>query len=160
MQWVEINKAYPTECAGLLARYSAFSMVPEPGCMATYYPYKRGYGAVVEVQSPQGWLSFLADIMPPVLADKIQVHQSSFYKALDKMTAADLHAVIPVVIPKCTPIPGCEIPGLGKFPIEEYKESGKPIFTDRNWWLLARAVAQKDMLSPHPIFEKSVRLVA
>ena len=64
------------------------------------------------------------------------------------------------MIPKCNPIPGCPIPGLGKFPIEEYKQAGKPIFTDRNWWLLARAVAQKDMLSLHTIFEKSERFVA
>ena len=98
--------------------------------------------------------------MPQVLADEIQIYQASFYKALEKMTAEDLYSVIPVVVPKCNPIPGCEIPGLGKFPIQEYKANGGVVFNDRNWWLLARAVAQKDVLSLHTIFEKSERFVA
>ena len=128
--------------------------------MARYYPFKRGHGAVVEILSPQGWLSFLADIMPSVLADEIQIYQASFYKALGTMTAEDLYSVIPVVVPKCNPIPGCEIPGLGKFPIQEYKQQGGLTFNDKNWWLLARAVAQKDMKCLYKLFEKSERFVA
>ena len=134
-------------------------MIPEPGCTRRYYPYRNGEAAVVEIAFGNQWNSFLADIMPQVLADEIQVHEASFYKSLDTMTAEDLYECIPVVVPKCNPIPGCQIPGLGKFPILEYKAAGKPVFNDTNWWLLARAVAKKDMASLRSIFDKSERFL-
>ena len=51
---------------------------------------------------------------------------------------------IPIVLPKCNPLPGAPIPGLGQVAVKKVREGVYPVLNDASWWL-ARAVAANDM---------------
>jgi hypothetical protein len=154
VQWDDVEKAFPGTKARMANEYGA---LPEVGCGAKYVPYARGQAMVLEVKINGGWHAFLADLMPEVLCDEIDKVKASFHKNVMKMTPQQLQSSIPVVCPKVHPVEGQCHQWLGRFPVEDYKESGGVVLDSRGWWLFAQCVASQDPVAMASLFQVASR---
>ncbi len=73
----------------------------DPGCGATYRPWARGEGMVLEFEMSDGnWGAILCDLLPEILDDEIKKVQSAWYAAYQKVDWSALYEEIPIVCPK------------------------------------------------------------
>ena len=146
------GSALPEERDGL--QESRYESSPEwPFCWRRFRPFAYGDAAILEWRTADGWYAMLASIIPEVLADEIQKHQSSWYKAVSLTTAEALYTAIPTIYPRCNAIEGNPIPGVGKFDIGSWKEKNMPVMTQTNWWMLGLTISKKDPIGLRSIFD-------
>ena len=65
----------------------------------------------------------------------------------ESVTADDLRSAIPVLLPKCNPLPDMieGITGVGKLDLALYTNEMFPVMDAVNWWLFVKAVATKNL---------------
>ena len=113
---------------------------PDPGCGAGFIPFARGGSKILEIKQSDGdVLVLMAERPPEILIDQMQgVH---FNNALKGLTSQEIYNRIPCTLPKRPPT---SVPGVFRFPVEEWKAQGSPTLTQAGWVALCWVVAQKD----------------
>jgi hypothetical protein len=155
LNWAEVTLACPKECQSLVRSHGSLEAAEKTAgfCEQLYRPFAKGAAAVVEFMHCNKWYYMLADMMPELLRDEIQKHQTAFFTAMDLLTPEDLKSAIPVVMPKTNAIPNCNIPGLGKLDKKAYLDGNNAVMTEKNWWLFALYVAKRDRACLKTIFD-------
>ncbi len=52
-----------------------------------------------------------------------------------------------MVFPRLNPVDvrGMTIPGIGRFPVDEWATRGKPVMDQAGWYVLSQKIAEKDL---------------
>ena len=151
---VDFAALFPDRYAVLHSRYKQWYDVPV-GCNKRYRPFANGPGMVLEFKTGGGWMSMLAELPPPALSVELEKCKRDFFGALNSVTADDLRSAIPVILPKCNPLPDMieGITGVGKLDLPSYE--GLPVMDEVNWWRFAKAVASKNLDLLQRLFDKA-----
>jgi hypothetical protein len=116
------------------------------GCGVKFRPFAYGPSCVLEwTGNGQEWFWMPAEPMPEALRNKVDAAKEKFYRAASLVSPETLMRSIPIVLPKCNPLPGAPIPGLGQVDVQKIRGGVYPVLNDASWWLLARSVAANDM---------------
>ena len=113
---------------------------PDPGCQAGFIPFARGGSKILEIKQSDGDVLVLVAERPPEILDD-QMKGVHFNKALNALTPEEIYNRIPCTLPKKNQT---AIPGVSRFPVEDWKAQGSPTLTQAGWVALCWVVAQKD----------------
>ena len=142
------------------------SIMPQCGCGAKYVPWARGESQVVEVcvsgrnpRNPKAerWIMFMADRLPQELDDEIKKVQSTgdhFIKAWQELSDEDILESIRKVYPReQMQIDPVRLPGVARFPVDEWKRDGQPCLDKAGWGALCMKIATNDLKNLQGIFD-------
>ena len=109
---------------------------------------------VVELMIPElnTWWSFMADRIPEALDDAIKAHKLAFIEAQKLLTAQEIMDQLPVVFPSTHIVDPKLLPGVSRFPIDDWKAAGEPSLTVSGWAALAMKIASKDLTGLASVF--------
>ncbi len=125
---------------------------PDPGCGARFIPHARGPSKVVEMLVAGEWVCFLAERLPQLLDDEIKKQLEKWHEQLGHVTAEEMQAAIPIVYPKTNAF-SADIPGVSRFPFEQWRKDGRFVLGRAGWCALCQIVAAKDPANLGVIFE-------
>ena len=94
----------------------------------------------MDIEQSDGDVLVLVAERPPEILDD-DVKKIHFQECLASMTADETYERIPCTLPKRN---HTGVPGVSRFPIEEWKAQGSPTLTQAGWVALCWVVAQKD----------------
>ena len=103
------------------------------------------------------WESFLCTRPPPQLMDSIMKRRLDFYTALQKLSPKVILDYVPMTYPM-THVALKEMPGVAKFPIDQWERDGRPHFNDASWIALALKACAEDMTNLEDVFKVCNRL--
>ena len=100
----------------------------------------------VDAQAESPELSCICPL-PAARNRQVRKRQVEFNQALKQMTPEDVRGYIVPTFPKCNPFNygGTVIPGMGKFPVDEWIRMDKPVMDEASWLHLAKNCAEKNM---------------
>ena len=101
---------------------------------------------------------FMAHRPPEELMIEINKVQDRFMKAQNKLTTLELMASLPNVYPFDKSVDKDKLPGIGRFPVDQWIRDGKPCLDARGWIALAMKIAAKDLDALSGIFDLGKRL--
>ena len=113
---------------------------PDPGCQAGFVPFARGGSKILEIKQSDGDVLVLVAERPPEILDD-QMKGVHFNKALKGLTPQEIYNRIPCTLPKRNKT---SVPGVFRFPVEEWKAQGSPTLTQAGWVALCWIVGHKD----------------
>jgi hypothetical protein len=118
---------------------------PQLGCGNRFFQEKRGEAKVVEYLGQRDglWHNFVAAVMPEVLDDAIKGADLKFFQELNRCTADEILTAIPHTHPKTNLIHEC-IPGVSRFPVDDWLRQGNPVMTKAGWMLLAMCAYRRN----------------
>jgi hypothetical protein len=105
------------------------------------------------------WWSFMADRIPEALDDAIKGKKLAFMEAFKQLTPAEIKAEMPVMFPSTHIFDVTCLPGVARFPVDEWEKSGEPCLTQAGWAAMAMKVASKDMRNLQAIFDVGANIV-
>ena len=73
-----------------------------------------------------------------------------WHEALQRLSPEDILAHVPQVFPVSN---RTEVPGVSRFPMEDWQRSGCPTLTLAGWCAMCQVIAAKDLKSLRHIFE-------
>jgi hypothetical protein len=161
VEWAEMRRELPSVVRELEVQYGSLKDAYWAiFCGCKYRPWANGESMVLELRASDGtWYTVISEFMPTLLSDELQKYQKQFVAGCEKLTPEELYAVLPVVLPRANPLP-VPVPGIGKVDLVKYRAEGRPVMSDRNWWLFAQAVALKDMAGLKEIFDSASQALA
>ena len=86
---------------------------------------------VVELQVGGEWIAFAADRFPTELDDAIKAKHTAFYMATNYMTPEELFNVIPIGLRITHQIDSDIMPGIAKYPVDEWAATESPSYSIR-----------------------------
>ena len=144
-----------------------YNRVKNPFCGARYVPWGRGESQVceIDVTDPSTrittTLMFIAARLPKELDDEIKKVQGDFMKALGHLTDEEILERLPKAYPAKDYLVDPEhLPGVGRFPVDEWIKEGKPILDTAGWCALCQKIADNDLEHLGGIFDLGVSLEA
>ena len=116
------------------------------GCDSKFVPYAKGMSTVVEMRlEDDTWTAFAAERMPQELDDAIKGKTAEFHMAYKKLSPEELKAVIPVCFPMTHQIDPEIMPGIARYPVDDWEHEGEPCFDTKSWIKLCIKVANQDL---------------
>ena len=94
----------------------------------------------MEIEQSDGDVLVLVAERPPEILDD-DMKKIHFQECLASMTADETYERIPCTLPKRN---HTSVPGVSRFPIEEWTARGSPTLTQAGWVALCWIVGQKD----------------
>ena len=141
-------------------------IIPPCGCGAKYVPWARGESQVVEVcisgrkphnPSAEKWILFMADRLPAELDNEIKKVQSTgdhFIKAWAQLSDEEILSSIRKVYPReSNQIDPVRFPGVGRFPVDQWKKDGQPCLDAAGWYSLCMKLAMNDLTNLQGVFD-------
>ena len=123
-----------------------FTKWPVIGCDSKFVPFAKGMSTVVEMRLEDGsWTAFAAERMPQELDDAIRGKSAEFHNAYMKLSQDELRSVIPVCFPMTHQIDPEIMPGIARYPVDEWEREGSPCFDTKSWIKLCVKVASQDI---------------
>lgn len=95
----------------------------------------------------------MADRIPEALDDAIKGAKLAFMEAVKQLTPEEIKADMPLMFPSTHVMDPAILPGVSKFPVDEWERSGEPSLSESGWAALAMKVASKDMTNLQAIFD-------
>ena len=142
---------------------------PQIGCGCDFYPWKKGYSMVCEIEmdvnGQRRWEAFLSDRLPTSLDIVMkQMNKDAISKAFGQVSPSELYRQMPMMFPM-THIHeegGRSIPCVAKYPINlwEKQAAERVTFDIHTWALICIAIAEKDMDALGPLYEKSREILS
>ena len=132
----------------------------DPCCGARYWPWKKGESQVVEIelsdpvtQRPETFC-FMAARLPQELDDEIKNHTGQWMLAAKNLSDEEILQSLPKVYP-CAKnlVNGDLLPGVGRFPVDQWIKDGRPILDAAGWCALCLKIKAKDTQSLSGIFD-------
>ena len=115
-----------------------------PCCGSKFIPYKYGASMVVELNFGGERHAILAERLPKELDDEIKHVLCEWHKAEARVTAAEIRAAIPCVLPETNLCEDCPVPGIAKFDFNKWKREGCPTLLAAGWIAICKVIANKD----------------
>jgi hypothetical protein len=166
LDWLAFRTTFPEQYAQIMrvcvTEERADSVI---GCGIRYVPWARGPAMCLEFKRASRrdeWGCLMAELTPPPIQQMLNKVKALFYSTLEGITADELRAAIPMVLPKLNPFPIADmanVPGVGKLDIEAYRAAGNPVMTNYGWWRFVRAVAERNMSALKPVFDRATALL-
>ena len=149
IDWEHVKEVNPMGFKKLVDKYQTDDWTRFPQkhitCGAKFFPWKNGASKVIEIETDQGWIAFVAERLPEALDDEIKGKLYEWHQACKCLTAEDIRAAIPEVWPRCHLVP--EVPGIGRFPIAKWIQMGSPTLGYAGWIALCQKIASKDKIN-------------
>ncbi len=101
------------------------------------------------------WQCFLSDLIPEIIDDEVKKVQADWVGALRQLTPEELFELIPVTYPKMNAVrtpAGFYLPGVSKFPVNQWIADDYPVLGTAGWCKLAMKVAGKDSAHLDEVF--------
>ena len=132
---------------------------PKIGCQAVFKPWARGPSKALQMREDENakWWILMAEYIPAIIDDEIKKVQQHFYEAAKHLTAESLKAAIQVSFPAI--YNEKDMPGISRFPIDEWTEKGQPYLTTRGWCDMVVKIAQHDMKNLGRLFAVSEKVM-
>ena len=109
-------------------------------CGAKFIPWAWGASKVVELTICGETHAILAERLPDQLDDEIKRMQYAFHKACGRVTAEQIMAAVPLVLPKVNLCKGCPIPGIARFDFVQWKKEREPTILHAGWIALIKVI--------------------
>ena len=106
------------------------------------------------------WTAFAAEQIPRMLHDALMQKRVEFHLAMKSIPPDDLYSVLPMCCPMTPQIDPHVMPGIARYPIDEWEAKGEPCFSTKSWVKFCIKVAETDMANLSGIFELSMKTQA
>ena len=138
----------------------------DPCCGARYWPWATGEFQIVDIDLVNKDINqvetfcFIADRLPEGMGDEIKKAQGSFMKAQAHLSDTEILESLPKVYPcDMHSVDRDTMPGIGKFPVDEWAKDGQHLLYQAGWVALARKIAKCDLENLGDIFDLGESLV-
>ena len=116
---------------------------PKVGCGAKFVPWLRGPSTILEFQCGNTSKAMVAVRCPPILLEEIYKVRSDFALSLNAMSPEEIQQVMPNSFHTNSLIDGkVQLPGIARFPVDQWEAEGRPIFDEAAWCALCIHVVE------------------